>query len=63
MSAGSSGVEAVPLHKATPEQLKKEFFPPRPDPGLAPEQFRLWQDILRRNPKPPRNTLQNSEKA
>ncbi|KID95871.1 Concanavalin A-like lectin/glucanase, partial [Metarhizium majus ARSEF 297] len=51
MSAGSSGVEAVPLHKATPEQLEKEFFPPRPDPELAPEQFKLWQDILRRNPK------------
>ncbi|KAH0593513.1 hypothetical protein MHUMG1_08651 [Metarhizium humberi] len=57
MSAGSSGAEAVPLHKATPEQLENEFFPPRPDPERAPEQFKLWQEILRRNIKrlPPKH--------
>lgn len=65
MSAGSSGVEAVPLHKATPEQLEKEFFPPRPDPELAPEQFKLCQErsCAKNQSDSPQNTLQNSEMA
>ncbi|KAI0599164.1 concanavalin A-like lectin/glucanase domain-containing protein [Biscogniauxia sp. FL1348] len=37
--------------KATPEELEKAHYPPRPSQTLEPNQYALWQNIAARNPR------------
>lgn len=39
----------VPI-KASPDDLRKALYPPRPDPETTPKHFALWRDIVARKP-------------
>ncbi|MCJ1270612.1 hypothetical protein MMC22_010509 [Lobaria immixta] len=38
-----------PIH-ASPDDLRKALYPPRPDPETTPKHFALWRDIAARKP-------------